>query len=51
MNGRVQLFHDGPIPGPYTQEAREEWLRRLLEAQAWIRSKTARGPQHRTDHA
>ncbi|WP_082101555.1 DNA phosphorothioation system sulfurtransferase DndC [Demequina rhizosphaerae] len=37
MNGSVQLFHDRPIPGPYTQAAREDWLRRLLEAQAWIR--------------
>src|SRR5450759_710844 len=37
MNGSVQLFHDKPIPGPYTQEARERWLQRLLEAQAWIR--------------
>jgi DNA sulfur modification protein DndC len=37
MNGSVQLFHDRPIPGPYTQSAREDWLKRLLEAQAWIR--------------
>jgi len=37
MNGSVQLFHDKSIPGPYTQEAREHWLQRLLEAQAWIR--------------
>jgi len=37
MNGSVQLFHDRPIPGPYTQQAREDWLRRLLDAQAWIR--------------
>jgi DNA sulfur modification protein DndC len=37
MNGEVQLFHDRPIPGPYTQQARERWLRMLLEAQAWIR--------------
>lgn len=37
MNGSVQLFHDKPIPGPYTQEARERWLTRLLEAQSWIR--------------
>lgn len=37
MNGSVQLFHDKPIPGPYTQAARSDWLRRLLEAQAWIR--------------
>jgi DNA sulfur modification protein DndC len=37
MNGSVQLFHDRPIPGPYTQEARERWLRQLLQAQRWIR--------------
>ncbi|SDO34639.1 DNA sulfur modification protein DndC [Nakamurella panacisegetis] len=43
MNGSVQLFHDKPIPGPYTQAARENWLRRLLEAQAWIR---ANGPDY-----
>jgi DNA sulfur modification protein DndC len=42
MNGSVQLFHDKPIPGPYTQESRERWLRRLLEAQAWIQEN---GPQ------
>lgn len=38
MNGQVQLFHDRPIPGPYTEAARHDWLRRLLEAQTWIRS-------------
>jgi len=43
MNGSVQLFHDKPIPGPYTQEARERWLTRLLEAQTWIR---ANGPEY-----
>ena len=37
MNGAIQLFHDRPIPGPYTQEARENWLRKLLAAQTWIR--------------
>jgi DNA sulfur modification protein DndC len=37
MNGSVQLFHDRPIHGPYTQAARQDWLQRLLEAQAWIR--------------
>lgn len=37
MNGKVQLFHDRPIPGPYTEAARHDWLRRLLEAQVWIR--------------
>src|ERR1700685_2576522 len=35
MNGRVQLMGDGSIvvPGPYTKEWREHWLRRVLEAQ------------------
>jgi DNA sulfur modification protein DndC len=35
MNGRVQLMGDGTIviPGPYTKEWREHWLRRVLEAQ------------------
>jgi DNA sulfur modification protein DndC len=42
MNGSVQLFHGRPIPGPYTQESRERWLRKLLEAQTWIRQN---GPQ------
>lgn len=37
MSGAVQLFHDRPIPGPYTQASREEWLRKLLTAQRWIR--------------
>lgn len=37
MNGSVQLFHDRTIPGPYKQTAREDWLKRLLEAQSWIR--------------
>ncbi len=43
MNGSVQIFHGKPIPGPYTQESRERWLRQLLEAQAWIR---ANGPKN-----
>lgn len=42
MNGSVQLFHDRPIPGPYTQEARESWLRQVLEAQHHVR---VRGPE------
>jgi DNA sulfur modification protein DndC len=37
MSGRVQLYADRPIPGPYTQAAREHWLRRLLQAQRAIR--------------
>ena len=42
MTGGVQLFHDRPIPGPYKQEARERWLRKVLEAQEHIR---ANGPE------
>ncbi|MGP3967395.1 DNA phosphorothioation system sulfurtransferase DndC [Streptomyces sp. 6N223] len=37
MNGKVQLFGDRTIPGPYKQSAREDWLRKLLKAQARVR--------------
>ncbi|MDN0193910.1 DNA phosphorothioation system sulfurtransferase DndC [Streptomyces sp. S.PNR 29] len=37
MNGRVQLFNDRIIQGPYTQKARADWLRKLLKAQAHVR--------------
>jgi DNA sulfur modification protein DndC len=37
MNGRVQLFHDSTIPGPYRKEWREHWLTRLLSVQEEIR--------------
>lgn len=37
MNGSVQLFHNEPIHGPYTQEARATWLTKLLEAQELVR--------------
>lgn len=37
FTGRVQLHGDRLIHGPYTQAAREEWLRELLKAQRWIR--------------
>lgn len=37
MDGRVQLFYDGTIPGPYTKSSRENWLLKLLSAQTWIR--------------
>lgn len=43
MTGRVQLFHDAPIPGPYIQSARENWLRKVLEVQRWIRDN---GPEY-----
>lgn len=40
MNGAVQLMGPGKvIPGPYTQQSREHWLTKLLEAQRWIRDK------------
>src|SRR5262249_31558759 len=41
MDGRVQLFHDRTIPGPYKKPWREHWLRRVLEAQQSVR---AEGP-------
>lgn len=37
MNGLVQLFNKKPIPGPYTQQAREHWLERVLAAQRYVR--------------
>lgn len=38
MSGAVQVMSGGdPVPGPYTQKSREEWLRKLLGAQTWIR--------------
>jgi DNA sulfur modification protein DndC len=33
MNGRVHLMGDRVVPGPYTKQWREHWLRRVLEAQ------------------
>jgi DNA sulfur modification protein DndC len=46
ITGQVTLFHDEPVHGPYTQGWREQWLRRLLEAQAWVR---ANGPSYVRD--
>ena len=37
MNGAVQLFRGRPIPGPYKQEVRADWLRKVLRAQRYIR--------------
>lgn len=39
MDGRVQVFGEGnwPIHGPYTQEWREKWLRKVLRAQEAVR--------------
>jgi DNA sulfur modification protein DndC len=45
MNGATQLMGQNEkfIPGPYHQQAREDWLRKLLEAQAWIRKNGPEG--------
>lgn len=37
IDGRVQLFHEGTVPGPYTKQSRENWLMKLLTAQTWVR--------------
>ena len=37
MSGGLLLYHDRLVHGPYRQQVRENWLRKLLEAQAWIR--------------
>ena len=46
MSGAVQLFHDRPIPGPYKQSVREDWLRKVLMAQRYIREN---GPEEVRD--
>ncbi len=39
MAGHVQLMSNGKeIPGPYLQSTREEWLKKILEAQTFIRN-------------
>ncbi|WP_447909473.1 DNA phosphorothioation system sulfurtransferase DndC [Brevundimonas bullata] len=49
MSGNVQLINqtDRPIPGPYTQASREDWLRRLLEAQEVVRNHPKAPPEVR----
>lgn len=37
ITGKVQIFHDRTVPGPYKQSVRAGWLRRLLEVQDWVR--------------
>jgi len=46
MSGAVQLLNDRAIHGPYWQWVREQWLRRVLEAQQWVREN---GPSHVRD--
>jgi DNA sulfur modification protein DndC len=49
MSGAVQLFNKDtrPIPGPYTQATREDWLRRLLTAQEVVRNHPKAPPEVR----
>ena len=43
MNGAVNIMGNGePIPGPYTQINREQWLTKLLKSQMEVRK---RGPE------
>ena len=37
MHGKVSLYNGQNVPGPYHQEARAHWLRKVLEAQTWVR--------------
>ena len=37
MSGRVQLFHDDLVRGPYTKTTREYWLEKVLRAQMTVR--------------
>lgn len=37
IGGHLTLFNDRLVHGPYTQAAREHWLRKLLKAQRWVR--------------
>lgn len=46
MTGVVQIFKGHPIPGPYKQAVRDQWLRKVLEAQQWIRE---HGPEAMKD--
>ncbi|AFT98754.1 hypothetical protein O3I_003960 [Nocardia brasiliensis ATCC 700358] len=43
MNGTIQLFKDKIVHGPYTQKAREKWLRELLKAQTKVRKRAPEG--------
>jgi DNA sulfur modification protein DndC len=37
MGGNVTMLNGEPVPGPYTQSSRENWLRLLLKAQSEAR--------------
>ncbi len=46
LNGRVQLFNNAPIHGPYTKKWREYWLERVLTIQTELRTT---GPEQARD--
>ena len=48
LTGRLQIFNGRLLHGPYKQEARERWLRRLLEVQRHVREL---GPEDMRDLA
>ena len=39
LSGAVQLYQDRPIPGPYKQDVRASWLRKVLATERNIREK------------
>lgn len=46
MHGNVSLYRGEFVPGPYTQKGRAHWLKRVLEAQTWVRDN---GPTEMSD--
>jgi DNA sulfur modification protein DndC len=50
IDGRVQLFHDSTVAGPYKRDWREHWLRRVLAAEEgyfWSRKTTVAASEAR----
>ncbi len=46
LNGRVSIFNGESVSGPYTQNARAYWLKKVLNAQQWVRD---HGPEEVRD--
>lgn len=46
MHGNIHILNGKAIPGPYTKKARENWFRKVLEAQIHIRKN---GPKEVND--
>lgn len=45
MSGHIQLFHGRPIHGPYKQEVRERWLKKLLKIQEQAKEDRQKYPE------